>query len=170
MGMFDTFYHEEARICCPNCNEELDLKNGLQSKHFENLLFDYFPGDVVEGVLDDDTFISDFEICDVCDASINYIFCFKTRIFVGIYQNVEEASKALEQFDVMEHYRKLYHEKNKFEQKYLSMRRKLLSTIRIHGEKPEKNTFTPLLNLHNTFIDYDIIKTLKNILNQCGDD
>ncbi len=146
------------------------MADGLQTKHFENIMFEYFPGDIVEGVLDDDTFVGECDSCNVCDHNINFVFCFKSRIFVGIYQNTIEAQKALDEFDVMEHYRRLHYEKNRFEQKYLAMRRKLLSTIRIHGSKPEKHAFTPLLNLHNTFIDYDIIKTLRNILNQCGMD
>lgn len=170
MGMFDTFYHDDAKICCPNCNTRVEMKFGIQTKNFENLLYDYFRGDVVDGVSDDDTFVLEHDYCTTCNTMFEFVFCFKSRIFVGIYQTIDEATNALEKFDVIEHYRKMYHEKTKFEHRYLLLRQRIQSTIKIHGDKSVKNTFNRLLPLHNSFVDYNIIKTLKNIVDRCDSD
>lgn len=167
MGMFDTFYDENASIVCPHCSTEQKITNGVQSKHFDKVLSDYYVGSIVTELDDKVKHINDWVRCESCSEKIDVFFGFKNQIFIGIFQSMSDVNNASRKFDIYDSYKKLFLEKEKFEKKSNSLISKISDTIEIHGKKPVKTNFGFLFSIHSEFIDYDIIKTLKNILNGC---
>ena len=161
--MFDTFNDKHSTIFCPHCSSKQALEDGVQSKHFENLLFEFYVGDVVN-ITQETTGVSDWMWCEFCNDQIPVFFGFKNQIYLGIFQTEKEAKSASRKFDIYANYKKLYQEKESFERRTNTLESRIKDTIEIHGKKPNKSKFGFLYSIHGNFIDYDIIKTLKNIL------
>lgn len=164
MGMFDTFFDNNAKIICPHCNAPLDLENGVQSKAFDCTLAEYKVGDMVDDIQISRELVNDYDWCNNCKEQVPLYFAFHHTIFTGIFQTAQEGLDSIKSFDVYKHYNLHYREKEELKTELHTIKYRLKDTIKIHGSSAAKTNFGILYSIHHKFIDYDIIQTLKNIL------
>lgn len=163
MGLFDTFYDYNKKIKCIKCNKSIDISIGVQSKKFDKILDNYEIGDYVESN-NYGNIVEDWIWCEHCNERIPIFLSFKDKIFVGIFPTRNTAEIASNKFNIIVNYKKLFYEKSKHEQRVINLESMIQETINVHGNIPTQKNFNLMYNLSNKFIDYDIIKTLKNIL------
>jgi len=161
--MYDTFYDDRTSIMCKHCGAKNTFEDGIQSKMFENLLDEYYVGDVVYS-MDSSKCIKDYDWCEKCDEKLPVFFSFNYGIFIGIFETEKEAIYASESFDIIDKYKKLFYKSKKYQKRVNDLEKKIELTIDIHGNEPSSSSFNPFFKFHQQFVDYDIIKTLKNIL------
>jgi hypothetical protein len=163
MGMFDTFLDNNATVICPACGEKHNMQKGVQSKQFQNILDYYYVGDMVDDT-ENISVIEDWDWCHVCNEQITLFFSFKNSIFLGIFQTEISAKFANDNANIYELYKKLFNQKTEISTRVKTLESKIRETIYVHGEIQKKKNFQMFHFNHNRFIDFDIIKTLKNIL------
>lgn len=168
MGLYDVFNDNDAEIICNHCGHQLNIQNGIQSKRFTDSLTTFHPGDVIPSLNSNKVgvySIEEFEWCSNCNESTTVFFAFNNSIFVGLSSSQEKALEKASNFDLFSQYKIMnaaYHNVNhELEQ----MKYKIDSTIEFFTSKPVKNKFSLLyMSPNKKFLDYDIIKTLKNII------
>jgi len=164
MGMFDTFYHDTAITCC-SCGKQNNFQDGVQSKEFECLLYNYSIGDLVDGCDADDVAVEDYTWCEKCSEEIPIYFGFRSSIFTGIYATESEARESSLSFDLIKQYKQLYVKKTQLDTKVKRFERDIQTLIDVFGSKPTKKKFNTSFTFFYDGIDYDIITSLQNILN-----
>ncbi len=163
--MFDTFHDESTQLFCKHCGKQQSVQTGIQTKFFDKILADYYIGDVVTELDDKTTRVNEWMWCENCTEQIELILAFKQQIFIGIFQQETEIKHALRNFNIVENYKKMFDKKEFAERRVFQLESRLKDIIDIHGNPPTQNIFNHYLyTINGHMIDYDIIKTLKNIL------
>ena len=161
--MFDTFYDDNAEIVCPTCNKSNKLSEGVQSKSFDCTLDNYYVGDVVERI-GTSPVVEDYEWCKHCKKRIPIFFGFYNNIFIGLYPSFDTALNETKNFDLYHYYELMFYDKKKYQKRTRQLEYQIKHTIDMHSSVPSKSQYGFMYNIHHNFFEYDIIKTLNNIL------
>jgi Tol biopolymer transport system component len=166
MGMFDTFLTNN-KFTCSNCNTNIQFIQGIQSKKFECELSIFKPGDIPFGLNDNRQVVQDHDWCPKCSKIIPVFFSFHSGIYVEAFSSSALAVQASSNFDIRNAYKSMCNERNKMTEKANGLLSALTYVYDLHSKNSSKPRLTPYFSLRlNNIIDYNIITTIKNILDK----
>lgn len=161
MGMFDTLEANNTIIKCKKCDQILNTEDGIQTKHFDNVLDYYKIGDVINGAKD--KFYIDYEWCSSCGEKNDVMFGFLNEIYLGVYNTEDELDEVIKNFDIFELYKKSYNTKKKLSLKYNTLLSSIEKIIEFNTTKLDKQSHLLFLVKHRVS-DYNPIEALKNLI------
>ena len=166
MGMFDTFMTSNE-FKCSSCSKSFKIDQGIQSKKFESYLETFRTGDMPMEINEHRQVVNDYEWCPHCDKEVIVYFSFHRGIYVEAFDTYEEAELASKHFDILKAYSTVYKNKVAFTENFNGMRNDMMHVHELHTKKPPKSRFsTYMLLIQSDILDYNIITTIKNIIDK----
>lgn len=158
MGMFDTFEITQELEC--SCGHTWIPKHGVQSKHFDCTLEEYSIGDVIPGA---ENQYMEYDWCPKCLEKVDLIIVFHNEIYVGIFQSQDVIKYALNNFDLLDEYKKTKLSQRKLQAEMRLLTESIEKIIDFNIQPRSKHSkFSFLTRIRVT--DYDPIKALQKLL------
>lgn len=169
MGMFDVLITKN-NVNCSKCNNPLDLLEGIQTKLFDSTLEYFVSGDILFETTDDKPMVCiEHEKCNHCNNYENIYIATKFGIYIELFSSNDEALEAINNFDLLKSYKNQVKTKNGFKDKFNWLTFSISELETYYESVKNKHSQFIRLSRLDDILDYDIFKSLRNLVNKSRD-